>query len=272
MRTVRSLLILCFLCLVQTAHAEKGPLTIKSSIRLYKNPDQKSICYRYLRPGDRVTVLEEENGWSKVETGFRMGNGRMMSGYIQVLFAAASPSSETKRVSLNQPTFTSPAGLTEISLVENVQGIEAKAVALVEAKKRLEGETAAQKGEIERLQKAVTGKAAEQETTQKDAAACRQKLAELQSSPSAELFGLLDARGENVRLRGLGNVRLIPLHEDYLLVIPVSLAKQAESFFAKIRKTVLTGKGNAYYLCNRRYFTTLPGGEAPHANSDELSY
>jgi hypothetical protein len=80
------------------------------------------------------------------------------------------------------------------------------------------------------------------------------KLAAVQGSVENEAFRLFIEKASTVKLRGFGSVRLVPLLDDYLVIIPPALAKNVDIFFAKIRKRVLVGKAATYLICERKYF------------------
>lgn len=80
------------------------------------------------------------------------------------------------------------------------------------------------------------------------------KLVKLQASVENEVFRLFIEKASSVKLRGFGPVQLVPLLNDYLVIISPDLAKNVDSFFSKIRKVVVVGKGGTYLICDRKYF------------------
>lgn len=82
------------------------------------------------------------------------------------------------------------------------------------------------------------------------------KLVALQTSVEVEVFKLLAENVSNVKLRDFGSVRLIPLLNDYLVIIPPELSQKVDFFFSKIQKRILHGKAGTYLICDRKYFVT----------------
>lgn len=73
-----------------------------------------------------------------------------------------------------------------------------------------------------------------------------------------DFFQLAAVRGKDVRLTGIGVVRMIPLVEDYLFVIPTTQAREAVAVFAKIEHVVFAGKKSVYYVCTKKHLASKP--------------
>ena len=92
------------------------------------------------------------------------------------------------------------------------------------------------------------------------------KLAAIQASAEAEVLSLLSENVSNVKLRDFGSVRLIPLLNDYLVIIPPELSQKVDFFFSKIQKRVLVGKTGIYLICDRKYFVPATAASHPDVN------
>lgn len=157
----------------------------------------------------------------------------------------------------SKPTNTiKPQALKEISLVPSVVTCDSQLQSLAAYKKELSAAIAAGADK----DKAIA-------TLRAQASESATKLAALQSTVEFEAFELLSEKASTVRLHGFGAVRLVPLLDDYLVIIPPDLAKGVDTFFAKIRKVTHVGKSSTYLICDRKYF--VPAAPAIAADSDK---
>ena len=142
-----------------------------------------------------------------------------------------------------------------LATIENVAAVDKGGREIVLTSDTSAAEYKKTQEELSKLTKAVEEKKAALEAALKDAADSKKQIEVLKASPSAEFFQRIDAKGENVKLRGFGSIRLIPLQDDYLVVVPANLSEKAEVFFAKVRKTVIPVNGAIFVICGKKYFT-----------------
>ncbi len=259
-----AIMMVVFLSVV-TAFAGDSQLVLKARIKLYKAADATSIVYRYLDAGEPVTVLSKgEDGWMRVGTAYKFDTGKRMTGYINPDMAAKKaaakspsvPSTEKPAVTPVIPHVHSAESVppSEITLVSTVPTCDAQLKALTEQKAALGKELDVQKNALAAANAAGADKDKAIEAIRAQAAESATKLAGLHASVEVEVFSLLAEKASTVKLRGFGSVRLVPLLDDYLVVIPPELSSQVNAFFAKIRKSVLVGKAGTYLICDRKYF------------------
>ena len=72
----------------------------------------------------------------------------------------------------------------------------------------------------------------------------------------SEFYELASAEGKEVKLGGIGNVRMIPLNKDYLVVIPAAKAAEAAALFGTVEHVAFSGKDRVYYLCAKKLFNS----------------
>jgi hypothetical protein len=257
--------------LVVTAFAGEQQMTVKNRTKLYKQADASGECYRYLKAGETVSVISRADGWSKVGTAYKFESGKRIVGYIKsdLLVASKPPApgpipfppvvgAGDKKVIVTTTAEVVATPPHEITLVSNVPTAEAQLKALAEKKSAelasLGKELDAQKKVLVEAAAAGAGKDKALEALRAQAADMATRLADLQASVENEAFRLFIEKASTVKLRGFGSVRLVPLLDDYLVVIPPDLAKSVDTFFAKIRKVVLVGKAGTYLVCDRKYF------------------
>jgi acid phosphatase class B len=102
----------------------------------------------------------------------------------------------------------------------------------------------------------------------KEISALRQAYAEKSKQASStieaakQLVEILSARGESVKLRGVGDAVLFNLNDDAIIRVPFGYEQQIEAAVAKIpRKTILKGDPYTFIVCNRKYFTVSTGAK-----------
>ena len=163
-------------------------------------------------------------------------------------------------VMISQPEGNTPP-VDEVTLAPQTPDCDVQLASILEQQKAQES---GQAKELARLKKEVldiTTLNTEKDKTifavRGQAAEALTKLAAQQSSVESEVFRLLSERATRVKLRGFGGVELVPLLNDYLVVIAPEQAKEVDSFFAKIRKVVVTGKSGTYLICDRKYFVSV---------------
>ena len=247
-------------------------LVIEKHIKLHKRPDKASSGNCYLESGDIVTVLSREgDNWLKVSGKTRCFKGKKVTGFIKHAMPVAKKAdalSAPLQVAAVKPPVTTIAPpvhatqVDEITMVPVVPTCDAELAALNEIKNAQAGYLSK---EIEKQKKALAeaaNTAAEKDksiaTLRAQAADAMLKLAKEQASVENEFFRLLGERASSVKLRGFGPIKLVPLLNDYLVVISPDLAKNVDGFFSKIRKVVVVGKAGTYLICDRKYFVAAP--------------
>lgn len=150
----------------------------------------------------------------------------------------------------------------EITLLPNIPTIESQLKTLAEKK---DAELAALNKTLEAEKKALADMAITSADKDQAISALRAqaadsatKLATAQASVDIEIFRLLNEKVSTVKLRGFGSVQLIPLLNDYLVIIAPELAKNVDPFFSKIQKRIVVGKAGTYLICDRKYFVPAP--------------
>lgn len=259
-----------FLSVVSAFGADE--LVLKARVKLFKRPDTASPCYRYLEEGEKVYILmKSADGWLKVGTDHKLESGKRMVGYINpdlpVVQKASTGATDVKPAPTAEKAPGAPVPISEITLISAVPTCESQIKAQVE---KHSSERAALVKELDVQKKALldaaaTGSAKDKtiESLRAQAADNATKLAGIQNSVDFEAFRLLSEKASVVRLRGFGSVRLVPLLDDYLVIIPPDLGNQVKTFFAKIRKSVLVGKAGTYLICDRKYFVPAAPAAVP---------
>jgi hypothetical protein len=246
-------------------------MVVKARIKLYQRPDASSVCYRYLDEGEKVSVFSKtDDGWLKVGTAYKFDTGKRMIGYINPDLTvvnkakapaptpSASSTSDGTTKTITTATEPSPPTTREITLVSNVSTVESQLKDLEEKKNAelssLRKDLDAQKKALATETAAAADKDKAIEVLRVQAADAATKLSAVQSSVEDEAFRVFSAKASTVKLRGFGPVKLVPLLDDYLVIISPDLAKGVDTFFAKIRKVVHVGKSATYMVCDRKYF------------------
>ncbi|WP_205743315.1 hypothetical protein [Geobacter sp. FeAm09] len=228
-------------------------MELKSRVRIFKRPDVTSPCFRYLEEGEKVSILSKlADGWLKVGTAHKLESGKQMVGFIN----PDLPAKKTSVTAGGQPPATIAAP-REIALASSVATCDSQLQTLTQQKG---AQIAALQKELDSLKSSLAASTATSTEKDKTVAALRAqaadsatKLSGVQNTVEYEAFKLLSEKATTVRLRGFGSVRLVPLLDDYLVVIPPELSNQM-GFFSKIRKVVLVGKAGTYLICDRKYF------------------
>lgn len=273
-----SIMVTAILTVAVSAFADEQPMVVKSRTRLFKQPDAMGRYFCDLVEGEQVSIISKSaDGWYTVGTAHTTKSGERIVGYIgpgllvAPKLAAASqkaasplPAEGEKKLPAAPGAGTAASPPPEITLVINAPTIESQ---LQTTAGKKDAESATRDKELEAQKKALADAAVASadkdkaiEVLRAQAAETATKLATLQSSVENEAFRLFIEKSSPVKLRGFGSVRLVPLLDDYLVIIPPDLAKGVEPFFAKIRKVVVAGKAATYLVCDRKYF--VPAGAA----------
>lgn len=262
-----------------------APFRISKEARVYRFAEDdlyKNDGIWLLSKGTIVEKLEDKGTWIKIK--FRSAGCKSITGYMKAGQAVVAPDKKRKHAVHECHVSKAEKGISVSPVVKSEEVSkrlsdtkevvpdsskvnEVKAQEVEAERNRLFQESWGLKKEIKGLKQQLAAQedalksaplAANKEVQKltKELESAHAELDQLRGSPGIEMFTALDAKGENVKLRGFGSIRLIPINNDYLVLLPASQAKKAEALFPKTNPVELVGKVNAFFFTDKRYFVS----------------